>query len=64
MKFIASKENMTGHFFTPKWADFLRRNRIREELSEISPFTDPVDLVQWIPAEKVQANDYNPNQLL
>jgi len=38
-------------------------NRIREELSEISPFTDPVDLVQWIPAEKVQANDYNPNKV-
>ena len=28
MKFIASKENMTGHFFTPKWADFLRRNAL------------------------------------
>jgi len=38
-------------------------NRIREELSEISPFTDPVDLVQWIPAEKVQANEYNPNKV-
>lgn len=38
-------------------------NRIREALSRISPFTDPVDLVQWIPAEKVQANDYNPNKV-
>lgn len=38
-------------------------NEIRKSLSEISPFTDPVDLVQWVPAEKVQANDYNPNKV-
>jgi hypothetical protein len=36
-------------------------NRIREELSKSSPFNDPVDLVLWIPADNVQANDYNPN---
>jgi ParB-like chromosome segregation protein Spo0J len=36
-------------------------NRIREELSKSSPFNDPTDFVLWIPAEKVQANDYNPN---
>lgn len=39
----------------------LALNRIREELSKSSPFNDPVDYVLWIPAEKVQANDYNPN---
>lgn len=38
-------------------------NRIRKTLSEVSPFSDPVDLVQWIPAEKVYANDYNPNKM-
>lgn len=38
-------------------------NRIREALNRVSPFTDPVDLVQWIPAEKVQANAYNPNKV-
>lgn len=38
-------------------------NRIREALSEMSPFADPVDLVQWIPAEKVRANEYNPNKV-
>ena len=39
----------------------LALNRIREALSESSPFDDPVDLVLWIPADNVQANDYNPN---
>jgi len=38
-------------------------NRIREALNESSPFNDPVDLVEWIPAEKIQANDYNPNKV-
>lgn len=38
-------------------------NRIRKELSEVSPFDDPVDLVQWVPVESVQANDYNPNKV-
>lgn len=39
----------------------LALNRIREELSKSSPFSDPVDCVLWIPAENVQANGYNPN---
>ncbi len=39
----------------------LALNRIREELSESSPFNDPVDYILWVPAENVQANDYNPN---
>jgi ParB-like chromosome segregation protein Spo0J len=37
-------------------------NTIRRRLHQASPFCDqPVDLVEWIPAEKVQSNDYNPN---
>lgn len=37
-------------------------NRIRVLLARHSPFQDePVDCVQWISTEKVQANDYNPN---
>lgn len=37
-------------------------NAIRRELHEVSPFQDePVDLVQWVPADDVHANDYNPN---
>ncbi len=37
-------------------------NRIRLALHEISPFKDhPVDLVQWVKSDLVNANDYNPN---
>lgn len=37
-------------------------NEIRAALHEVSPFRDePVDLVLWVPAETVEANDYNPN---
>lgn len=38
-------------------------NKIRRALNECSPFHDPVDLVEWIPAKKIQANDYNPNKV-
>ena len=39
-------------------------NKIRVALHEISPFsTEPVDLVEWVKAEDVQANDYNPNSV-
>jgi ParB-like chromosome segregation protein Spo0J len=37
-------------------------NEIKRALHEISPFRDePVDCVLWVPAETVEANDYNPN---
>lgn len=37
-------------------------NAIREEMRRWSPFaSEPVDSVQWIQAELVDANDYNPN---
>lgn len=37
-------------------------NEIRRYLHEAGPFnSEPVDLVQWVPADKVEANDYNPN---
>lgn len=37
-------------------------NRIRRELHAVSPFaSEPVDCVQWVPADEVEANDYNPN---
>ncbi len=39
-------------------------NEIRRRLHQHSPFrNEPVDCVLWIPAEKVEANDYNPNQV-
>lgn len=37
-------------------------NRVRKCLAKYSPFTgEPVDCVQWVQAEQVVANDYNPN---
>lgn len=37
-------------------------NDIRTELHKCSPFQDePVDLILWVEAETVNANDYNPN---
>jgi ParB-like chromosome segregation protein Spo0J len=37
-------------------------NQIRDVLAEHSPFrNEPVDRVQWVPADQVQANSYNPN---
>jgi ParB-like chromosome segregation protein Spo0J len=42
----------------------LALNAIRKELHNLSPFkTEPVDLVQWVKAETVHANDYNPNSV-
>jgi len=39
-------------------------NSLRAMLHEHSPFKDePVDCVQWIDAEFVHANDYNPNSV-
>jgi ParB-like chromosome segregation protein Spo0J len=37
-------------------------NSLRKELAKYSPFlAEPVDCVQWIAADEVRANDYNPN---
>lgn len=37
-------------------------NEVRSYLYELSPEkVNPVDRVLWVPLEKVQANDYNPN---
>lgn len=39
-----------------------RLNELRSVLAEFSPFSsEPVDYVEWVPAEDVQANSYNPN---
>jgi ParB-like chromosome segregation protein Spo0J len=39
-------------------------NRLRLALHELSPFkAEPVDCVQWIKADYVTANDYNPNSV-
>lgn len=39
-------------------------NELREFVHKHSPTKhNPVDLVRWVPYTKVQANDYNPNQV-
>jgi ParB-like chromosome segregation protein Spo0J len=39
-------------------------NAIRQELHDVSPFAgEPVDCVQWVLADTVTANDYNPNSV-
>lgn len=39
-------------------------NRLKVLLHENSPFKDePVDLVQWVKTDSIQANDYNPNSV-
>lgn len=39
-------------------------NKLRESIHFHSPFkSEPVDFVEWVKAEEVQANDYNPNSV-
>jgi ParB-like chromosome segregation protein Spo0J len=39
-------------------------NELRQILHDSGPFSgEPVDLVQWVPAADVTANDYNPNSV-
>lgn len=39
-------------------------NEIKKELKAISPFqTEPVECVEWVKADDVIANDYNPNSV-
>lgn len=39
-------------------------NQLRTVIHAHSPFaSEPVDLVLWVPAESVEANDYNPNSV-
>ena len=38
-------------------------NELRGLLHELSPQTEPVDYVRWVPADKVVANEYNPNKV-
>jgi ParB-like chromosome segregation protein Spo0J len=47
----------------PDLAEKVRRlNAVRRGIAGLSPFQDePVDFVEWVPADAVTANDYNPN---
>jgi len=39
-------------------------NQLREFIHmELSPVKQPIDFVQWVPVDKVEPNDYNPNSV-
>ncbi len=39
-------------------------NAVRRVLHEVSPFQrEPVDCVEWVPGEKIEGNEYNPNRV-
>lgn len=39
-------------------------NMIRKRIHELSPFAgEPVDFVEWVSVDEVEANDYNPNSV-
>lgn len=38
-------------------------NDLRAFLHGLSPQQEPVDLVRWVPAESIHANEYNPNSV-
>lgn len=39
-------------------------NQIRARLNEVSPMKHhPIDFVEWVPFDAVEANDYNPNSV-
>ena len=39
-------------------------NEVKQFLKKISPFSaNPVECVQWVKADEVIANDYNPNSV-
>lgn len=39
-------------------------NELRIAINQHSPFKDePVDLVQWVRSDRIEANDYNPNSV-
>lgn len=61
-KVSAAKEAVSFLIALPEWERIAAINEIRAAIHEASPFKDePVDFVRWVPAETVQANDYNPN---
>lgn len=60
------RASVTAHILSaPNLPDRVERlNEIRRLLHTLSPFAgEPVDLVEWVPADTVKANDYNPNSV-
>lgn len=58
------RELLAPHFAGDVADQVAALNAFRAVLSEFSPFRDePVDFVEWVPADGVTANDYNPNSV-
>lgn len=38
-------------------------NTVKEELHKLNPISEPVDLVQWVKMEDIEANSWNPNRV-
>ena len=58
-------DNLISELATLSESDrIIALNEIREKLHAVSPFAnEPVDCVLWVPADSVEANDYNPNKV-
>lgn len=58
------REQIAGLATMPEGVRIEAINAIRLALHDISPLkNEPVDCVLWVESERVQANDYNPNQV-
>jgi ParB-like chromosome segregation protein Spo0J len=59
---VMLKNAMTEAEDLPEQVELI--NALRVAIHEVSPFVgEPVDLVQWVPADGVRGNDYNPNSV-
>jgi ParB-like chromosome segregation protein Spo0J len=38
-------------------------NALRKTLHDVSPFSEPVENIKWVPQGDVEGNDYNPNEV-
>ena len=65
MSYQESVETVVSHLRTLDTKERVEAlNAIRMALHEVSPFaSEPVDCVQWVLADDVHANDYNPNSV-
>ena len=63
--FAAAERAVRAHLSKLSGPDLIRAvNDIRRVVSDYSPFrAEPTDFVEWVPAEDVHSNDYNPNSV-
>lgn len=62
LKVCADAVALLGRLDLQEQVDAL--NALRRALHEFGPFRgEPVDCVEWVPADVVRANDYNPNSV-